>query len=51
MYGLDERAAIRRSHENPVIQKLYEDYLGKPLSHEVYGRGRGRGILSNSGKF
>ena len=24
---------IRKSHENPVIQKLYQEYLGYPNSH------------------
>jgi len=33
MYGLDERAVIRRSHENMAVQKLYENWLGKPNSH------------------
>lgn len=33
MYALDERSTIRRSHENPLIQKLYENFLGAPNSH------------------
>eukprot|EP00771_Trimastix_marina_P001054 gnl/Trimastix_PCT/2098.p1 GENE.gnl/Trimastix_PCT/2098~~gnl/Trimastix_PCT/2098.p1 ORF type:complete len:884 (-),score=265.28 gnl/Trimastix_PCT/2098:111-2762(-) len=45
VYGLDERAAIRRSHENPEIKDLYADLLGAPngelahtLLHTHYGR-------------
>ena len=39
IYKIDERAGILRSpHENPQIQGLYADYLGKPcegLAHEL----------------
>ena len=38
VYALDERSALRKSHENPEIQKLYEEFLEKPggaLSHEL----------------
>ncbi len=31
-YQVDSDMKLRKSHENPVIQKLYEDYLTKPLS-------------------
>jgi hypothetical protein len=33
MYNLDERAVIRRSHENPQIAELYQRWLEKPNSH------------------
>lgn len=33
---LDRNANIRFSHENPVIQGLYRDFLGKPLSHTAH---------------
>jgi iron only hydrogenase large subunit-like protein len=33
MYALDERATIRRSHDNPLIQALYEKFFGEPNSH------------------
>ncbi len=33
LYFLDENADLRFSHENPDVQKLYQEYLGKPLSH------------------
>ena len=31
LYREDEGKPIRKSHENPDIIKLYEEYLGKPL--------------------
>ena len=33
---LDAGAMIRFSHENPFVQKLYEEYLEKPLSHRSH---------------
>ncbi|THB73670.1 MAG: hypothetical protein D6B28_03465, partial [Gammaproteobacteria bacterium] len=27
---------IRKSHENPMIKKLYKEWLGKPGSHEAH---------------
>ncbi|KAF6255154.1 Fe-hydrogenase [Scenedesmus sp. NREL 46B-D3] len=36
MYALDERAVIRRSHENPLINALYENFLGAPNSHKAH---------------
>ncbi|EFJ50358.1 iron hydrogenase [Volvox carteri f. nagariensis] len=36
LYDLDERATIRRSHENPAVQKAYEDFLGEPNSHKAH---------------
>ncbi len=30
IYTEDERKTIRKSHENPYIQKLYAEYLGEP---------------------
>lgn len=30
---LDANDTLRYSHENPDIQKLYEDWIGEPLSH------------------
>ena len=31
--ALDEADTLRFSHENPDVQKLYTDWVGKPLSH------------------
>jgi len=36
LYFLDEHAAIRFSHENPDVIKLYQDYLEKPLSRRSH---------------
>ncbi len=36
LYSEDERNTIRKSHENPSIQKLYEDFLDKPGSHKSH---------------
>ena len=36
LYDLDKRRAVRFSHENPEIKKLYADYLGKPLSEKAH---------------
>ena len=32
-YSEDESMAIRKSHKNPAVQKLYAEFLGKPNSH------------------
>lgn len=32
IYREDEEKTIRKSHENPYIVKLYEEFLGKPMS-------------------
>ena len=36
LYGEDEGKAIRKSHENPSIQKLYAEFLGAPNSHKAH---------------
>lgn len=39
VYCLDEKSAVRKSHENPSIKKLYEEELGEPgghLSHQLF---------------
>lgn len=33
IYDIDASAEIRMSHENEDVKKLYEDWLGEPLSH------------------
>lgn len=38
LYTIDEKSTIRKSHENPVLKKIYKDYLGEPgghLAHEL----------------
>ena len=36
IYKADEQCTIRKSHENPSIIKLYDEYLGKPGSHKAH---------------
>lgn len=33
IYEVDKHLAVRKSHENPSIVRLYEDYLKTPLGH------------------
>jgi len=35
-YRVDATMKIRKSHENPTIIALYENYLGKPLGHKPH---------------
>ena len=42
LYSDDEKSAFRCSHENPMVQKLYADFLGAPLgkkSHQLLHTG------------
>ena len=36
IYREDAGKALRKSHENPYIIKLYEEFLGKPLSEKAH---------------
>ena len=36
IYREDAQKPIRKSHENPYIKKLYEEFLGKPLSEKAH---------------
>ncbi|MCQ2794534.1 MAG: [FeFe] hydrogenase, group A, partial [Bacilli bacterium] len=36
LYSEDERLAIRQSHNNPDIQKLYQDFLGEPCGEKSH---------------
>ena len=36
IYREDEGKTRRKSHENPDIIKLYEEYLGKPLGEKSH---------------
>ena len=37
LYAEDRNIAVRQSHKNPVITKLYDEYLEKPGSHKAHG--------------
>ncbi len=36
LYSDDEKSKLRMSHLNPDVQKLYSDFLGKPLSEKAH---------------
>jgi NADP-reducing hydrogenase subunit HndD len=36
IYEEDKGKALRKSHENPDIIRLYEEFLGKPLGHKSH---------------
>ena len=36
IYREDEGKKYRKSHENPAIKQLYEEFLGKPLGHKSH---------------
>jgi len=35
IYAADRSSTLRRSHENPVVKKIYEEMLGEPLSKKA----------------
>lgn len=38
MFGIDRQSNVRQSHNNPMIQQLYKDFLGEPnseLAHKL----------------
>ena len=35
LYSIDERSTIRKSHENPVVKKIYDEFLEKPGSYRA----------------
>lgn len=36
IYAEDGAMELRKSHDNPAIKTLYEEFLGKPLSHKSH---------------
>ncbi|MGX7009449.1 [FeFe] hydrogenase, group A [Lactococcus chungangensis CAU 28 = DSM 22330] len=36
LYVEDKGKGLRRSHENPVLQKIYQEFLEKPGSHKAH---------------
>lgn len=45
MYNIDEKSQFRKSQDNPIMKKIYEEYIGKPggevahkLLHTHYSR-------------
>jgi iron-only hydrogenase group A len=35
-YAHDANLSLRKSHENPAIKKVYQEFLGEPLGHESH---------------
>ena len=35
-YGVDRDMPIRKSHKNPSVKKLYEEFLGEPCGHKSH---------------
>ena len=36
LYEADKNLKVRKSHENPIIKQVYEEYLEKPGSHKAH---------------
>ena len=36
LYNADKKMDLRKSHENSIVKKLYEEYLEKPGSHKAH---------------
>ncbi len=36
LYSEDEASVYRKSHENPIVKKIYDEYLGEPGSHKAH---------------
>ena len=36
LYRQDENMPLRKSHQNPFVQKIYEEYLGEPGGHTAH---------------
>lgn len=36
LYEHDKDMELRKSHENPIVQRIYSEFLGKPNSHEAH---------------
>ena len=36
LYTIDEASTLRKSHENPVLQAIYKDYLGEAGGHKAH---------------
>ena len=36
LYDLDNAEGVRKSHESPLVKKIYDEYLGEPGSHKAH---------------
>ncbi len=57
IYTVDESKTLRKSHENPAIKQLYEEFYGKPLSElskkllHTYYTSRKASIIERKGEL
>ena len=36
LYDIDAAAPLRKSHDNPVVKAIYDEYFEKPGSHKAH---------------
>ena len=36
LYNIDKNMPLRKSHDNPVLKEVYDDYFGEPGSHKAH---------------
>ncbi|MCK5780562.1 MAG: [FeFe] hydrogenase, group A [Psychrilyobacter sp.] len=36
LQGIDDNKTMRKSHENPYVQSIYDNHLEKPMSHKAH---------------
>ena len=36
LYAEDKALPLRKSHDNPYIKKIYEEFLGEPCGHKSH---------------
>ena len=36
LYSIDEKSTVRKSHENPAVKKIYEEFLEEPGSYRAH---------------
>ena len=36
LYDADKNLPYRKSHDNPIVKKVYEEFLGEPNSHVAH---------------
>ena len=36
LYSEDESKVLRKSHQNPYVKMLYDEFLGEPCSHKAH---------------
>lgn len=36
LYTIDEKSTIRKSHQNPVLQNIYQEFFGEPCGEKSH---------------